>query len=236
MVDVDSIAVSAAPKLENTYTQQPPLSQSRLSRYWFDNTLSREDIIYNKIREYVGSFNHYSKRYCSPRYAVSVIIQGDKLLVCQSRRYLKPNNKRAKRELQHAGGTIEAGETPEAAAWRELREEAWNDLPDEIKAKYDFPKPYHTQKIYFGGDTVIFIHKVSTKQKLYEGPIYVGDDGSGNSNDTSNGSGEMEYLHLVKISDVYKCLNTGINGVPWRRCTVWSLKRLRHIFELYALL
>lgn len=183
--------------------------------------------IFEKIKEHIASYNYRARLGCKPQFAVSILLQGNKLQVCRSRKYLKPNNKRAKRELQHAGGTIEENETPTQAGLRELKEETWNDLPDDIKKEYQFPPLSYTQQLYFGGETIIFIHKVSMQHKLYEGAIPMPEN-------PKQGSGEIEHISLIPIDKVYESLKTGYDGVKWRRCSVWSLKRLKYILDLYA--
>lgn len=183
--------------------------------------------ILEKIRAHANSHNFRARLRCTPLYAVNIVIQGDKLQVCRSRDYFKPNNKRAKRELQNSGGTIEANETPAMAGLRELKEETWNDLPESVKKEYAFPVLLHTQKIYFGEATVIFIHKVPSGHKMYEGDIPQPET-------TENGGGEIEHIQMVPIKEVYESLGTGYNGVKWRRCSVWSFKRLKYLLDLYT--
>jgi len=183
--------------------------------------------ILEKIRIHASLHNFRARLKCRPLYAVNIVIQEDKLQVCRSRRYRKPNNKRAKRELQNAGGTIEENETPAMAGLRELKEETWNDLPESVKEEYTFPPLLHTQKIYFGGETVIFIHKVPSDHKLYEGAIPYPET-------QTDGGGEIEHIQLIPIKEVYDSLSTGYDGVKWRRCSVWSLKRLKYLLDLYT--
>jgi hypothetical protein len=167
----------------------------------------------------------------------------------------------------------------------------WDDIPNDIKSQYDFPVFAYTQKIYFGNSTVIFIHKVPKRYRLYEGEIpplkhngggagggggnnVIGDDivmndvndvvvndvdvndvdvNDVDANDVDatmtttisptspiaptppdDGAGEIDKLELIPISSIYDSLNTGWNGDKWRRCTIWSFKKLRPIIELYA--
>jgi hypothetical protein len=167
----------------------------------------------------------------------------------------------------------------------------WDDIPNDIKSQYDFPVFAYTQKIYFGNSTVIFIHKVPKRYRLYEGEIpplkrngggaggcggnnVIGDDIVMNDVDVNDvvvndvdvndvdvndvdvndvdatittttisptspitpddGAGEIDKLELIPISSIYDSLNTGWNGDKWRRCTIWSFKKLRPIIELYA--
>lgn len=183
--------------------------------------------VLEKIHEYVDYHNYRAKTKCNPQFAVNVVMQGDKLQVCRGRSYIKPNNKHAKRELQNSGGTIEENETPFEACIRELKEETWDDLPDTVKKNYTFPPLLHTQQVYFGDSTVIFIHKVPSHHKLYEGYIPQPET-------TAKGRGEIEYVEMIPLNEVYESLKGGYNGVKWRRCSVWSLKRLKYLLELYA--
>lgn len=182
--------------------------------------------IFRNIKHIIAIHNRKARRLCIPQYAVNIVMQDDKLHVCRSRKCVK-NKKRIKCTLQNSGGNIEAGESPERAAFRELREETWNDLPDEVKSEYDFPVLQYTQKIYFGRETVIFIHKVPSDHKLYTGEVPA-------PIEEKEGAGEIDMLALISIDDVYSTLSTDYNGDKWRRCSVWSFKRLRPIIELYA--
>jgi 8-oxo-dGTP pyrophosphatase MutT (NUDIX family) len=183
--------------------------------------------VLRKIRDYVEYHNNHAKSACKPQFAVNVVIQGDKLQVCRGRSYMKPNNRYARCELQNSGGSIEENETPKQAGIRELKEETWDDLPESVKENYKFPLLLFTQKIYFGNSTVIFIHKVPACHKLYEGNIPQPEI-------ETKGSGEIEHIELVPISEVYRSLRTGYNGVKWRRCSAWSLAKLKHLLELYT--
>jgi len=180
--------------------------------------------ICNKIHKLI-TFKH---KQGTPQNAIIILFHNDKVQICRSRKRIRVDGV-VIRNLQHAGGRIEPGESPWNAAIREFIEETIDDLPIELQPRRLTVD--HILSFGFGnsGNTAIFIARIvpELSDPPYSGVIPP-------PNVIGNGKGEMEYIYYLSLDEIYSSLLDKYDGFEWRRCTIYSFKTLKPILYNYA--